>query len=133
MGMKWPNRVRNDQIENKNGYEMTKMVLNDLGTKWPGYEMIGYLWFRIITASVLSCQIFPILRYILFTLSAPLKDSSSVSMGGESDVSVDKRSRRRECIFINLAILLGIALVAVLVYFTGNIIEPPHDKTNKVA
>ena len=42
MGMKWPNWVRNDQTENKSGYEMTKMVRNDLGTKWPGYEMIGY-------------------------------------------------------------------------------------------
>ena len=27
---KW---VRNDQIENKSGYKMTKMVRNDLGTK----------------------------------------------------------------------------------------------------
>ena len=42
MGMKCPNWVRNDQIENKSGYEMTKMVRNDLGTKWPGYEMTGY-------------------------------------------------------------------------------------------
>ena len=32
----------NDQIENKSGYEMTKMVRNDLGTKWHGYEMTGY-------------------------------------------------------------------------------------------
>ena len=30
LGTKW---VRNDQIENKNGYEMTKMVRNDLGKK----------------------------------------------------------------------------------------------------
>ena len=42
MGTKWPNWVRNDQTENKSGYEMTKMVWNDLGTKWPGYEMTGY-------------------------------------------------------------------------------------------
>ena len=38
MGTKWPNYVRNDQIENKIGYEMTKMVRNHLGTKWPGYR-----------------------------------------------------------------------------------------------
>ena len=42
MGTKWPNWVRNDQIENKSGYEMTKMVRNDFGTKWPWYEMTGY-------------------------------------------------------------------------------------------
>ena len=42
LGTKWPNWIRNDQIENKSGYEMTKMVRNDLGTKWPGYEMAGY-------------------------------------------------------------------------------------------
>ena len=42
MGTIWPNWVRTDQIEKKSGYEMTKMVRNDLGTKWPGYEMTGY-------------------------------------------------------------------------------------------
>ena len=47
MGTKWPNWVRNDQIENKSGYEMTKMVQNNLGTKWPGYEMTGYRYFYI--------------------------------------------------------------------------------------
>ena len=38
---KW---VRKDQIENKSGYEMTKMVRNDLGMKWLGYEMTGLPW-----------------------------------------------------------------------------------------
>ena len=33
MGTKLLNWVRNDQIENKSGYEMTKMVRNDLGVK----------------------------------------------------------------------------------------------------
>ena len=52
LGTKW---VRNDQtgyemtkLKIKVGtkwpkwYEMTKMVRNDLGTKWPGYEMTDY-------------------------------------------------------------------------------------------
>ena len=30
LGTKW---VRNDQIENESGYEMTETVRNDLGTK----------------------------------------------------------------------------------------------------
>ena len=33
LGTKFPNWVQNDQNENKSGYEMTKMVRNDLGTK----------------------------------------------------------------------------------------------------
>ena len=37
LGTKWVRNdqtgVRNDQIENKSGYEMTKMLRNDLGTK----------------------------------------------------------------------------------------------------
>ena len=41
LGTKWPNWVRNDQNENKTGYEMTQMVRNDLDTKCPGNEMTG--------------------------------------------------------------------------------------------
>ena len=44
LGTKLPNWVRNDQIENKSGYELTKMVQNDLGTKLPGNEMTDYLF-----------------------------------------------------------------------------------------
>ena len=57
MGTKWPNWVRNDQIENKSGYEMTKMVRNDLGTKWPGYDMTGYQIFKM------AAPIPPMLKY----------------------------------------------------------------------
>ena len=53
VGTKWPNSFflsiypaapsREDYLQlNKNGYEMTKIVWNDLGMKWPGYEMTGY-------------------------------------------------------------------------------------------
>ena len=35
------NLLWNEQNENKNGYEMMTMERNDLGTKWPGYEMTG--------------------------------------------------------------------------------------------
>ena len=35
LGMNRLNWVRNNQIENKSGYEMTKLVRNDLGTNWP--------------------------------------------------------------------------------------------------
>ena len=54
MGTKWPNWVRNYQIEIKSGYEMTKMVRNDLSTKWPGYEMTGYL--NIVNSDDLACS-----------------------------------------------------------------------------
>ena len=52
-----------------------------------------------------------------------MKDDSSVSMGDEDDIRLDKRSRTRECVFIIIAILLGVALVGVLVFFSGTCIR----------
>ena len=42
MGAKLQNWVRNYLIENKGGYELNKLVRNDLGMISPGYKMTSY-------------------------------------------------------------------------------------------
>ena len=57
LGTKWPNWVRNNQKENKRGYEMTKwyeitLVRNELGTKWLETIRLTAFWERPYAVSL---------------------------------------------------------------------------------